>query len=140
MKNSLKTLERIQKFNIDEQRKILTARLEDEERLLHELDRLNKDFAREKAFSAAHPGVGDFGAFTKQYIKKRELLEEDLRRVRRQISEIRDIIAEMFKEQKTYEIVDDNRQKRRRRENELKDQKMLDEIGTNAYIKRKKSS
>lgn len=47
-------------------------------------------------------------------------------------------IADMFKEQKTFEIVDDNRQKRREKENNAKEQKTLDEIGTNAYIKRKK--
>ena len=51
---------------------------------------------------------------------------------------MRDKISDMFKEQKTYEIVDKNRQKRREKENAAKDQKTLDEIGTNAYIKRRK--
>ena len=41
----------------------------------------------------------------------------------------------MFKEQKTYEIIDENRQKRARHEEDLKLQKQLDEIGTNSYIK-----
>lgn len=58
--------------------------------------------------------------------------------MRAEIEKVRDKIADMFKEQKTFEIVDDNRQKRREKENNAKEQKTLDEIGTNAYIKRKK--
>ena len=58
--------------------------------------------------------------------------------MRTEIEKVRDKIADMFKEQKTFEIVDDNRQKRREKENNAKEQKTLDEIGTNAYIKRKK--
>ena len=42
----------------------------------------------------------------------------------------------MFKEQKTFEIVDRQRAAAERKELEEKDQKMLDEIGTNAYIKK----
>ena len=96
MKSSLQTLQRIQKFNIDEQRKILA------------------------------------------YLQYREAFERQLAAVRTEIEKVRDKIADMFKEQKTFEIVDDNRQKRREKENNAKEQKTLDEIGTNAYIKRKK--
>ena len=46
----------------------------------------------------------------------------------------------MFKEQKTYEIVDKNRQEKELKEEELKAQKLLDEIGTNTYIKRNKEN
>ena len=65
-------------------------------------------------------------------------MERQLAAVRAEIEKVRDKIADMFKEQKTFEIVDDNRQKRREKENNAKEQKTLDEIGTNAYIKRKK--
>ena len=58
--------------------------------------------------------------------------------LRTEIEKVRDKISDMFKEQKTYEIVDNNRQKRREKEEAAKDQKTLDEIGTNAYIKRRK--
>ena len=42
----------------------------------------------------------------------------------------------MFKEQKTYEIIDKNRQEKAQHEEDLKIQKQLDEIGTNSYIKK----
>lgn len=44
----------------------------------------------------------------------------------------------MFKEQKTYEIVDRRRKEAEEKELSDKEQKMLDEIGTNAYIKKHK--
>ena len=51
-------------------------------------------------------------------------------------AEIRDVIAEMFKEQKTFEIVDERRHQREQKELDAREQKMLDEIGTNACIKK----
>ena len=41
----------------------------------------------------------------------------------------------MFKEQKTFEIVDKRRQEQANKELSEKEQKTLDEIGTNTYIK-----
>ena len=44
----------------------------------------------------------------------------------------------MYKEQKTYDIVEENRKKAKQKEEDDKEQKSLDEIGTNKYIKDKK--
>ena len=140
MKNSLKTLERIQKFKIDEQRKIMVDLQNKEDKILNDLRRLIKEYEQEKEFAAQNGYIGDFGAYTKRYLEFRRWLENELEQVRRKIAEVRDVIADMFKEQKTYEIVDDNRKKRELKEDDLKNQKMLDEIGTNAYIKRNKNN
>ena len=70
--------------------------------------------------------------------EKEESLENQLAAIRKKIEEVRDIIAEMFKEQKTYEIVDRRRKEAEEKELSDKEQKMLDEIGTNAYIKKHK--
>ena len=59
-------------------------------------------------------------------------------KVRQKIEQIRDVISDMFKEQKTYEIVDKNRAAAQQKDEEQKMQKTLDEIGTNAYIKHHK--
>lgn len=140
MKSSLQTLTRIQKFNIDEQRKILVAYLTEEEKIIKTLNRLNREFEKEKEFATKSTNVGDFGAYVKRYLKYKEQLEEGLREVRNKILKIKDIIADMYKEQKTYEIVDDNRKTRQLKEEDNKNQKMLDEIGTNAYIKRQEDN
>ena len=64
--------------------------------------------------------------------------EMALQMVRRKINEIQDKIADMFKEQKTFEIVDKNREQQAIKEEEHKMQQTLDEIGTNNYIKQQK--
>ena len=79
--------------------------------------------------------IGDFGAYTKRYLAKKEELENQITELENQISNVRDKISDMFKEQKTYEIIDENRKQRAIHEEDLKIQKQLDEIGTNAYIK-----
>ncbi len=136
MNKSLKTLSRIQKFNIDEQRKRLAEKMEEEAVVIDNIRKLDARYREEKAFATKNPGVGDFGLFTKRYLELRRREEEHLKQVKLQIEEIRDKISEMFKEQKTFEIVDQRRAAAERYENEQKEQKMLDEIGTNAYIKK----
>lgn len=140
MKSSLQTLTRIQKFQIDEQRKILNDYLTKEEKILRDLKRMFIEYEREKDFAREQGYVGDFGAYTKRWLQYKEALEQALEDVRAKIAEVRDIISDMFKEQKTYEIVDRNRTEREIKEEDLKTQKLLDEIGTNAYIKRNKKT
>lgn len=138
MKSSLDTLTRIQKFNIDEQRKKLVEQLEKEEKIIQAIKDLIAAYEAEKVFTREHPNIGDFGLYTKCYLQKRDDLEVSLVAVRRKVAEIRDIIADMFKKQKTYEIVDEHRKVAAEKEIDAKEQKMLDEIGTNTYIKRNK--
>lgn len=138
MKSALKTLTRIQKFQIDEQRKILSELQEKQDILQAQLEQLNRDFEQEKEFARNNAGVGDFGAYVKRYMQQRENLEMQIAVLEKKIEHERDVMAEMFKEQKTYEIVDDQRTKRAAKEEEQKMQKVLDEIGTNSFLKNHK--
>ena len=138
MKSALKTLTRIQKFQIDEQRKILSELQEKQDILQAQLEQLNRDFEKEKEFARNNAGVGDFGAYVKRYMQQRENLEMQIAVLEKKIEHERDVMADMFKEQKTYEIVDDQRTKRAAKEEEQKMQKVLDEIGTNSFLKNHK--
>ena len=138
MKSALKTLTRIQKFQIDEQRKILSELQEKQDILQAQLEQLNRDFEQEKEFARNNAGVGDFGAYVKRYMQQRENLEMQIAVLEKKIEHERDVMADMFKEQKTYEIVDDQRTKRAAKEEEQKMQKVLDEIGTNSCLKNHK--
>lgn len=138
MKSALKTLTRIQKFQIDEQRKILSELQEKQDILQAQLEQLNRDFEQEKEFARNNAGVGDFGAYVKRYMQQRENLEMQIAVLEKKIEHERDVMADMFKEQKTYEIVDDQRIKRAAKEEEQKMQKVLDEIGTNSFLKNHK--
>ena len=138
MKSALKTLTRIQKFQIDEQRKILSELQEKQDILQAQLEQLNRDFEQEKEFARNNAGVGDFGAYVKRYMQQRENLEMQIAVLEKKIEHERDVMADMFKEQKTYEIVADQRTKRAAKEEEQKMQKVLDEIGTNSFLKNHK--
>ena len=138
MKSALKSLPRIQKFQIDEQRKILSELQEKQDILQAQLEQLNRDFEQEKEFARNNAGVGDFGAYVKRYMQQRENLEMQIAVLEKKIEHERDVMADMFKEQKTYEIVDDQRTKRAAKEEEQKMQKVLDEIGTNSFLKNHK--
>lgn len=135
MAKSLKTLGRIQKFRIDEQRKLLAEKMTEEDKVLNDINNLIVKYQAEKEFAAGNPNIGDFGAYTKRYLKIKQFLEDKLAQIRQEIEKIRDEISDMFKEQKTFEIVERNRKDQERHEFEQKEQKLLDEIGTNAYIK-----
>ena len=136
MNNALTTLSRIEKFNINEQRKILIALQNQQDDLQLQLDNLNLQFEKDKECQRLNQLLGDFGAYVKKYLAEKEKLETDIKNLEAEIEHVRDIISDMFKEQKTYEIIDKNRQERAQHEEDLKIQKQLDEIGTNSYIKR----
>lgn len=135
MKNALATLSRIEKFNINEQRKILVALQEQQDEIIARLQNLNTQFEKDKECQRQNQLMGDFGAYVKKYLETKENFENRIAALEQQIEQVRNLIADMFKEQKTYEIIDENRQKRARHEEDLKLQKQLDEIGTNSYIK-----
>jgi len=139
MGNSLKSLSRVQKFNIDILRKKLNALLFEEDKLVSSLASLEKELVQEKKFSDGNAeAMRGFGAYMKRYLKTKETLEAKLADIRKQIEETKDAIIELYKEQKTYDIIDANREMRKQKEEDAREQSTLDEIGTNAYIKRKK--
>lgn len=78
MRNSLATLGRIKKFELDEQQRLLVAELEHEENLTGKLKSLIAKYEEEKEFVAQNPGICDFGLYTDQYLKKRRALEKQL--------------------------------------------------------------
>lgn len=137
MKSPLKTLSKIQKFAIDEQRKKLLALQVREDELVRKLKELNEAFEREKVFATTHEDF-NFGAYLEWYLQSKELLDKELVELREQIETVRDEITALYKEQKTYDIVDENREKKKINEENAKERQHLDEIATNAYIKKNK--
>ncbi len=136
MSKALKTLSRIKKNAIDELRKTLGNFFEVEGQIAKAIDMLEAEYLKEREVAKTMDISYDFGLYTKFYIKKKEELGRALIEIRQQIDILQDKITEEFKEQKTFEIVDENRAKAKLKEEEVKVQKMLDEIATNSYIRR----
>ncbi len=140
MKNTLKTLVKIQKFKIDEQRKILLPLLEEEQQIIEKQNALEKECAKEKSFAKNPAYTADFGVYLKRYKQTKKQLQEDLELVRLKIDTIKNLITEEFKTQKTYEIIHENRQQEEIDEINSKEAKTLDELQNNAYIQKRKNN
>jgi flagellar export protein FliJ len=127
----LKTLIRLSKFNVDEKRRVLTALQTREDEVLAEIRRAEEQLVREQEMARENPATVGFAfpAFFRAWQRNREGLEQALAVVREQIEVARDELAEAFREQKTYEVTQANRERREREEADRKEQIFLDEVG-----------
>jgi len=139
MADSLKVLQRIKKMELDDLRRVLMNELSKREQVNKKLQELVAEYEREKAFVAENPLICDFGVYTERFLKKKQVLEKNIAELDIQIEALREQIGDIFKEQKTYNIVAERRKKEGRKKADMVEQKLLDEVGTNAYIKQHKS-
>lgn len=127
----LKTLIRLSKFNVDEKRRMLTALQAREDHILEEIRAGEEQLKREQEL-AAHDATGigfAYGAFHQAWMRRRDLMHQALAAVRAEIEAAREELAEAFRELKTYEVTQANREKREREEADRKEQIFLDEVG-----------
>lgn len=130
----LKTLIRLSKFNVDEKRRTLTALQTREDQVVEEIRRAEEQLVREQQMASENQAVAfAFPAYYRAWAQQRHALEQALTAVRQQIEAARDELAEAFREQKTYEVTQANREKREREEADRKEQIFLDEIGLNMH-------
>ncbi|MGE5476006.1 MAG: flagellar export protein FliJ [Bacteroidales bacterium] len=127
----LKTLIRLSKFNVDEKRRTLTALQTREDEVIAEIREGEEQLKREQQLAAEDAtGIGfAYGAFHQAWMRRREMMYQALAAVREQIEVARDELAEAFREQKTYEVTQANREKREQQEADRKEQIFLDEVG-----------
>ncbi len=131
----LKTLIRLSRFNVDEKQRILVAFQTREDQILAEIAEGERRLLEEQRIAAADvAGIGYlYGAYHRAWMDRREQMEEMLATVRQQIERAQEDLAEAYREQKTYEVTQANREKREREELERKEQLFLDEVGLNIH-------
>jgi len=139
-RKGLHTLIRLAKFDVDEKQRILSALQSREDSILAAMAAARAQLAHEQQVAAADPsGAGRlFGAYAAAWLARRAEMERILAQVRQQIETARDDLAEAFRQQKTYEITQANREKREQEEADRKEQSFLDEVGLNIYRRREK--
>ena len=137
---SLKTLLRLSRFEIDEKRRVLVALQAREEQILATIAAAEAQLIEEQRIATLDTtGAGFlFGAYAKAWLVQRAGLEQSLAEVRHEIEVAREDLAEAFRQQKTYEITQSNREKREQAEADRKEQSFLDEVGLNIYRRREK--
>jgi len=137
-KKGLKPLIRLTKFTVDEKRRALTAWQDAEDQVLAQIQATDQQLLHEQQVASQDPTVAYlFPAFLAQWKNRRQALENQLAAVRHELELARDALSEAFRELKTYEVTQANREKREREELERKEQIFLDEIGQNTHLRRK---
>jgi len=133
---TLKNLIRLHEWRLDEKRRELAEELKQLDSYRASLQDLLEEVIREQnaARQAEDLQVGAaFAPYAQVARGRRENLEQSIIMKEQQVEEARERLAEAFKELKTYEISQANREKKEALEKARKDQGVLDEIGLNAH-------
>ena len=141
MAKNLHAIIKLQKWEVDEKRRALGEMMRYEEAILTELKRLEEELKKEQKIASESPIAAlTYGAYAKKHISNREEAEKALEEIQKRIKDMQDIIAEEFQKLKTYEIVQQNRDKREEEERNRKEQITLDEIGMTLHRRKKDGS
>ena len=133
-KNDLKTLIRVHQFELDEKRRQLGNLLRFEQSLENRKILLAKRFKEEEeAAKSDQTAALTFGAYVDWHIDENKRVDRALADARQEIALMRDEIREAYQELKTFEITQENREKREAAELERKNNAVLDEIGLTLY-------
>lgn len=141
MAKGLKGVIRLRKWDVDEKRRILRQLQDREDQILDFMRQLQEQVKAEADLARRDTtGAGfTFAAYAQWARKQRQDLEAVLGHVRREIEQAQDAVAQAFKELKTFEIAQANREAAARLEQDRKTQIMLDDIGQEAH-RRKQTS
>ena len=140
-KNDLKTLIRVHQFELDEKRRQLGNLLRFEQSLENRKILLAKRFKEEEeAAKSDQTAALTFGAYVDWHIGETKRVECALADARQEIALMRDEIREAYQELKTFEITQENREKREAAELERKNNAVLDEIGLTLYRRRQEEN
>ena len=133
-KNDLKTLIRVHQFELDEKRRQLGNLLRFEQSLENRKILLAQRFKEEEeAAKNDQTAALTFGAYVDWHIDENKRVDRALADARQEIALMRDEIREAYQELKTFEITQENREKREAAELERKNNAVLDEIGLTLY-------
>ena len=135
---SLQTLIKLQKTLVDEQRQHLANLLDRLEKIEGEIAQLEIHKAREQAAAQDNEARATYGAFLQQMIVQGRALEKDRQTAAMAVKIAQDRLAELFEEQKRYEIAEAQRIEQANREERRRETIELDEVGSVAYERKHK--
>jgi len=134
MASELVTLIRLAKLQLDEKRKVLAAIIAEEDRvkaqraaLLNKLEEEKKNTAKDFEAELSR------GNFIKATFKKRDQLDAQLKQLEQVIAAAQDEVAKAFEEVKRYEIAEEARRRREAKEQQRRETKALDEVGSTRH-------
>ena len=139
MSQDIHTLIRVKKFTVDEERRKLGEILGHEAELTRREQALEAGVKREQELASADPtGIGarSYGSFAESVVRDRARMKDARAKLEAAIAQQQDVVAEAYREFKTVEILQQNRDRRAGIERARKEQAAMDEIAANNHRRR----
>ncbi len=134
MTRSLTGIIRLHKWQVDEKRRQITELEVMKEELEDKLEKLTTNLAREQE-NLTKSNVVDinYASYASSVLKRQENLEASIMEIDVSIENMKDELAEAFKELKKYEIVEQRAIEREKEDQKRAEQDRLDEVSLNQY-------
>ena len=138
--NDLRPLIRYHKWRLDEKQRALAELRNHEDRILADTAQLEETIkAEQRAAGANYEVAFGYGNFARAAIGRREQFARALAEVRQHIAVASDELAEVFREVKTYELAQEERDKRQAEERRHKENIDLDETAQIGHRRRQEN-
>jgi len=125
---------RLHKWQLDEKRRNLVELENMRDDLHQKLQNLRAELASEQKKVAESQVVSiTYAGYAQQVMSRRENIENSLTEIDVSIEDMKDQVAEAFKELKKYEIVEQREREREITERNLRQQNELDELAINMH-------
>lgn len=132
---------RLHKWQLDEKRRDMVTLEKMREDLLQNLGDLQKELIAEQKKAASSPVVSiAYGAYAQQVIIRRVNMVNSIIELDASMENVKDQVAEAFKELKKYEVVEQRKQERLRAERNRQEQSELDELAINIHRRRENTA
>ncbi|MCC3862215.1 flagellar FliJ family protein [Pseudemcibacter aquimaris] len=134
MAKGLSGVIRLHKWQVDEKRRQIAELESMREELIQKMERLDQELAREQR-QLAESNVVDinYANYANSVMRRKENLESSINEVDVSIEEMKDELADAFKELKKYEIAQERAEEREREKLKHKEQERLDELSLNMF-------
>ena len=138
-RKSMTGLIRLHKWQLDEKRRNMGELEKMRSELLHHLQHLQDELAAEKKMAASSPIVSiNYVGYAQQVMVRRENIKNSISEVDASIENMKDQVAEAFKELKKYQVVEQREQDRLLADRNLRQQSELDELAINMHRRSQK--
>ncbi|MGB0631418.1 MAG: flagellar export protein FliJ [Alphaproteobacteria bacterium] len=125
---------RVNQWKVDEQRRKVTELETFADKLAMQIIQLESDMKREGEGSGESVDASQaYSAFLKGAMAQRDTLRDSIEDLHQQIASAKDELAAAYRELKSYEIAQANRERHQARKKELLDRVKMDEIGMTMF-------
>lgn len=139
MGKSLSGMIRLHKWQLDEQRRNLVELEKMRDDLLKKFTDLEEELAQEQDRVANSAMINiSYAAYATVVMERRENLEKSLAEIKVSVEDMKDQVAESFKELKKYEVVEQREFDRQQAEFNRRQQADLDELSINLHRRKRK--